>query len=118
MSSLNKQASYEHGLAAEMRAIKHYEVRGFTLLKHRYKTKSGEIDAVLYNEKTLIFLEVKARKTFNEGAESITPRQQLRLIATAEIFLAEHPEYSDKEMRFDIAISTSTLDIIENAITQ
>lgn len=68
----------------------------------RYRTPLGEIDLVLRRQSLLIFVEVKARKSFDSAMEALRPRQQLRLARAAEAFLAEHPVHSGCAIRFDL----------------
>ncbi len=49
----------------------------------------------------LAFVEVKARATLDDAAYSVTPQQQQRIIAAAQVWLMAHPEHADFEMRFD-----------------
>ena len=52
----------------------------------------------------LIFVEVKARASLDEAAESVNARQQRRIAAAAEIWLAAHPDDSVRDMRFDAVL--------------
>jgi len=49
----------------------------------------------------LIFVEVKARATLDDAAEAVTERQQQRIAAAAEIWLAHNPMPDIRDMRFD-----------------
>ncbi len=49
----------------------------------------------------LIFVEVKARATLDEAAESVTERQKQRIAAAAEIWLANNPLPAIRDIRFD-----------------
>ncbi len=49
----------------------------------------------------LVFVEVKARAKLDDAAESVTPRQQRRIVAAAEAWLAEHPDDAQGGIRFD-----------------
>jgi putative endonuclease len=49
----------------------------------------------------LIFVEVKARESFADAEWSITPRQQQRIVAAAEAWLARNPDERIRDMRFD-----------------
>ena len=52
----------------------------------------------------LIFVEVKARESFADAAEAIGKRQQRRIIAAAEMWLAPHPQDAQCDMRFDVVL--------------
>jgi len=68
------------------------------------RTKSGEIDAVAVKNGLLAFVEVKARPTLAMAAEAVRPRQQMRLLAAAEILLAENPGWGAEGVRFDVIL--------------
>ncbi len=52
----------------------------------------------------LVFVEVKAREKLADAAESIGRRQQQRIIAAAEFWLAGHPDDAMSNMRFDVVL--------------
>jgi putative endonuclease len=101
-----RRSSYETGLAAEGRARKLLEGKSYNILAHRYKTAAGEIDLVAQRGDHLAFVEVKGRKTRDEAAYSILPRQQARIACAAEVFLAEHSEYANCSASFDVILVT------------
>jgi putative endonuclease len=49
-------------------------------------------------------VEVKARPTLSEAAGALSARQRKRLIAAAEIVLAEHPDWGAAGVRFDVLL--------------
>jgi putative endonuclease len=64
----------------------------------------GEIDIVARRRGVLVFVEVKARERLADAAEAIGKRQQNRIIAAAEFWLAGHPEDGAGDMRFDVVL--------------
>lgn len=102
MNLRQKQQSYRYGLEAETYAIEYYMKHGFTLIAQRYRNAYGEIDVIVRKERLLCFVEVKARKSIEDGLYALTPRQQQRMIQCAQGFLAEHPAYQPDDMRFDL----------------
>jgi putative endonuclease len=86
--------------------------RGLRLVERNYRSPFGEIDLVMQDGKTLVFVEVRFRRSSSHGtpAETVGTRKQARLRATAEIYLQSWRD-SKKLCRFDIvAISGSRLD--------
>ncbi|CAN5521152.1 YraN family protein [soil metagenome] len=76
---------------------------GYELVERNYRTRYGEIDLILRDGETLVFVEVKLRHGTEHGdpLESVTPRKQGQVRAIAEQYLQEvEPEY--EEMRFDV----------------
>ena len=49
----------------------------------------------------MAFVEVTARADLDDAAHAVTPRQQQRIIAAAQAWLARNPQYEQYEMRFD-----------------
>jgi putative endonuclease len=44
---------------------------------------------------------VKARDRLDDAAEAVTDRQQRRIVAAAEAWLARHPQAATHDIRFD-----------------
>ena len=84
--------------AAELRR------KGWKVLAAGYRSRFGEIDLIAATDKYLSFIEVKLRteERFALGREAVDRRKQARLRATAELYLAEHPEEA-RQPRFDVA---------------
>ncbi len=99
-----KTSSYQLGVEAELLVALYFNSLGFTLISLRYKTKFGEIDLVLKQENQIVFVEVKTRSKKFPVEELITQRQIDRNYAAAEFFLAQLPEYSNYDCRFDVVI--------------
>ena len=73
-------------------------------MAQRLRTKAGEIDLIVADPSTLVFVEVKSRGSFALGAHSVLPRQQSRLFQAADSVLADHDEWSRPNIRFDVAL--------------
>jgi len=102
--STPSQTSYAAGVAAECRARGLLESKDYSILAQRYKTKGGEIDLVAKRGDHLAFIEVKGRKTHEEAAYAVLPRQQARIALAAEIFLGEHSELAHCSASFDVIL--------------
>jgi putative endonuclease len=94
-------AAFQTGLSAESRAAMLLLAKGFRILTRRYKTPYGEIDIIARKRDLVVFVEVKARPTIDDAAYAVTAQQQRRIIDTAQIWLATHPDYAEHELRFD-----------------
>lgn len=94
--------TYQKGLSGEAQAIEYLENRGMVLLNRRYRSPFGEIDIVMLDGDTLVFVEVKARATRGEGSGllAVGQRKQAKLVKTARQYLAQHP--CDRCARFDV----------------
>jgi putative endonuclease len=87
-----RRIAFRFGLSAESRAAAFLVAKGYRILARRFRTPLGEIDIVAMWRGVLVFVEVKARDSFDAAAEAIGKRQQNRIIAAAQLWLAGHPE--------------------------
>jgi putative endonuclease len=94
-------AAFQTGVSAEARAAAFLIAKGYRVLARRFRTPYGEIDIVARRRNLLAFIEVKARASLDEAAYAVTPRQQQRIVAAAQVWLMAHPEHAEFEMRFD-----------------
>jgi putative endonuclease len=98
------RAAQARGLSAESAAAAALTADGWTILAMRLRTKAGEIDLVAERDGLLVLAEVKARPRLADAAAAVTTRQQSRLLAAADIVLAEHPEWGAAGVRFDLLV--------------
>ncbi|MGC4191558.1 MAG: YraN family protein [Thermomicrobiales bacterium] len=102
------------GDTAEAHARRFLEARGMTFVTAQWRRPSGELDLVMVDaDECLVAVEVKARRGERAGRadDAITPAKASRLLATAEWFVAEHPEHQHRVWRIDlvaIAIDPAT----------
>ena len=99
-----RDRSFARGLAAETAACAALEREGWSVLQRRLRTKAGEIDIVAARQDMLAIVEVKARTSLAEAAMALGARQRARLLAAAEIAVAEHPDWVRPDMRFDLLL--------------
>lgn len=78
------------GEAAESLAAEFLRGQGLVITTHNYRCRFGEIDLVAREGGTLVFVEVRRRKSddFGGAAESITAAKRARLIRAARHYLA------------------------------
>ncbi|CAN5897570.1 YraN family protein [soil metagenome] len=101
--------------------MKYLTGQGYELVERNYRTRYGEIDLVLRQKNTLVFVEVKLRTGtgYGDPLESVTPRKQDQVRAVAEQYLDEvEPQFTD--LRFDVVgiivgNGKSTVSHVENA---
>ncbi|MDD3884370.1 MAG: YraN family protein [Gallionella sp.] len=82
------------GAAAEQYAADFLIHEGLLLVARNYRSRFGEIDLIMRDGDTLVFVEVRLRRNarFGGAAASIDPRKQRRLILTAQGYLARLPK--------------------------
>ncbi len=107
---MDRKHSYKRGLWAELVGIVYLMCKGYRPLAWRYKTRHGEIDAILVRGRTVVFVEVKARSLRDEGLLAITPKAQHRILQAAQQFIQRHKRYQNYTYRFDaLVVSPRTL---------
>ena len=99
-----RQVAFALGLSAESRAAAYLVAKGYRIVARRFRSPVGEIDIVARRRGTLIFVEVKARARLDDAAEAVMLRQQRRIVAAAEAWLAAHPDDMNCDMRFDVML--------------
>lgn len=97
------------GAAAEELASAFLSARGLAIVKRNYRCRRGEIDIIARDRDTLVFVEVRLRRsaTFGGAAASITAAKRLRLRTAAAHYLGGLG--SEPPCRFD-AILLDALD--------
>lgn len=103
------------GQQAEKIACVYLEKQGLKPVTQNYHCRRGEIDLVMLDGETLVFVEVRARRSdrFGSALESITPDKQSRIIATAQHYLQQHR--LQQNCRFDVVtLRTTSADNMQN----
>jgi len=77
------------GAAAEALAARFLMARGLSIVGRNYRCRGGEIDLIVRDGKTLVFVEVRLRRSqaFGGAAESITATKRRRLRLAAQHYL-------------------------------
>lgn len=102
MSVVRNAVARARGRAAERRAERHLRDAGLVTLARNWRCRGGELDLVMRDGATLVFVEVRARTRgrFASAAESVGPRKQARLVHAAQAYLQTLPELPP--CRFDV----------------
>ena len=90
-----KKRRYNRGLWAEYLATIYLFLKGYKILKNRYKTPVGEIDIIARKKHVIVFVEVKTRKTIEDGLHAITSRSMQRITRAAQYFEMKHYEMAN-----------------------
>lgn len=104
------EAAGRHG---EALAVIMLRLKGYKIIKHRFKTKIGEIDIIAQkgraDSKVIIFVEVKHRVDLTAALYSVTDVQTRRIEAAAELFMAYAHGLEHCAWRFDIIVTGARL---------
>lgn len=78
------------GAQAEQWAAHYLQKQGLKLVERNYRSRFGEIDLIMQDGATLVFVEVRLRKNsdFGGAAASIDIHKQQRLIRTSQQYLS------------------------------
>lgn len=92
------------GALAEQWAAQYLQQQGLQPVAQNYRSRFGEIDLIMRDGKTLVFIEVRLRRNagFGGAAASIDTHKQQRIIRTARQYLAGLPH--TPPCRFDVVL--------------
>lgn len=104
VSDSKPQTTLARGHRAETAAAEYLTRQGLTLIDRNVRAGQGEIDLIMQDGSTLVFVEVRARKVgaWVSAEESISRGKRLKVIETAERLLNENPAWRQSPCRFDV----------------
>jgi len=113
------------GAQAERWAQAFLEQRGLHTLATNFRCRLGEIDLVMMDRDTVVFVEVRRRgqSRFGHALDTVDRRKRKKLALAAAFFLQTHPHLAKRRCRFDvIAYDTQGSEVetprwIDNAFT-
>ncbi len=113
------EARQRLGSLGESLAAEVLRRNGYRILARNVRTPLGEIDLIARQGDTLVFIEVKMRRSLRCGtpAEAVTSSKQRRLRRAAEYYLLKQPARAVK-IRFDVVAITLIADNPEVKIIQ
>lgn len=113
-----KKTTYQTGILGEQAAAEWLKKnRRMVLLENRYRNKAGEIDLIMMDHDTIVFVEVKTRLNAvpGTGLLAVDRKKQQRLARAAMLYLIEN-KLLGRSVRFDAAeVSASGVMHIPNA---
>ena len=96
---------------------------GLALLDRNYRTPHGDIDLIMKDGDTTVFIEVRSRtrQSFMETLETIDRNKWMRIIQSSEYYLQRQvSNYNEVKCRFDVVtlngpLETARLEWIKDA---
>jgi len=91
------------GNRGEELAAAFLERNGFRIVERNFRCKGGEVDIIAKDGKTIVFIEVKSRRTLTYGVPqlAVTPFKQ-RQISKAALTWLSKKRLHDSPARFDV----------------
>lgn len=94
------------GRVGERMAREHLKRLGYRVVAHNHRTRFGELDLIVCDETSLVFVEVKARRASGRAGsalEAISGHKQRQVRSMAAAWLAETTDRPrSRELRFDV----------------
>ena len=116
-----KTKRQKFGEQGEALAVQLLKKAGYKIIETNYRTRLGEIDIIAKEKDTLVFVEVKSRRSVHFGSPkwAITPKKQKKISMVALHYL-KATNQSSARARFDVVAVMSNrdnpqVDIIKNA---
>ena len=115
----NRQQQF--GEKGENLAVWYLKQNGYKIIEQNYRNPLGEIDIIAQEKKTIVFVEVKSRRSVRYGSPkwAVTPKKQ-RKISMVALYYLKTTRQTDARARFDVVAITSNRDepqieIVKNA---
>ena len=91
------------GRKGEDLALAYLQQKGFRPVTRNFRRTHGEIDLIMEDGNTLVFIEVKSRtnRRYGEPKDAVTPFKQRHIQYTAKSFLYAH-HITGRSIRFDV----------------
>ena len=94
----------ERGRQAEALACRYLQQQGLRLISQNWRCRRGELDLVMLDGHTVVFVEVRYRRhtAWGGAIESIDWRKRQRLVIAAQLFLQRESRWANNPCRFDV----------------
>jgi len=112
---ITNNSSSDAGRIAECIALGYLENKNLSLLGQNYRCPYGEIDLIMQDKDTIVFIEVRSRKnkTFLDPVETIDRKKMNKIIKTAENYIQRNQNKARSQFRFDVVTLTGKNNDIE-----
>ena len=97
------------GTLGEQLTKRWLQLRNHELLEQNWRSRWGEIDLIVWDKVStaIAFVEVKTRSHYNwdeDGLMAIDSIKQQKIVQTASLYLAKHPQFAELPCRFDVSL--------------
>lgn len=107
MATHERRSAERSGRVWECAAALYFICLGYRLLGWRVKTPLGEIDLIVRRGRSTVFVEVKAHRSWIDGANAVSRRKAERIVAAAHCWMGGRPARTNEDYRFDILLMSA-----------
>jgi putative endonuclease len=104
MARAERERAELRGRLAEALAAAYLTAKCYRVVARRFRTPQGEIDLVARRGGALVFAEVKARRSVDQGLFALGPAGRRRISSAARAWLMRHPGDATLAIRFDVIV--------------
>jgi putative endonuclease len=110
----------QFGADSESMAVTFLKENGYKIIERNYRTKIGEIDIIAKDGDTIVFIEVKARKSRAYNPKEAVTSSKKRKISMVALYYLKSTRQINTRARFDVvaidsAKKSGAVEIIKNA---
>jgi putative endonuclease len=110
----------QFGIDGESLAISYLKEHGYKIIERNYRTKIGEIDIIAKDRDTIVFIEVKARKSKAYNPKEAITKSKKRKISMTALYYLKTTRQLNVRARFDVVAigsenNSQTVEIVKNA---
>jgi putative endonuclease len=110
----------QFGIDSESMAVSYLKEHGYKIIKRNYRTKFGEIDIIAKDGDTIVFVEVKARKSRAYSPKEAVTTNKKRKISMVALYYLKSTRQINLRARFDVVAigsgnNSGAVEIIKNA---
>jgi putative endonuclease len=101
--SAAKPLPHEQGYTAETLVADYFAGQGYRVVDRNYSSRRGEVDLIVERDQTVVFVEVRYRRSalFGSPEETITWEKRRRIVLAAIDYVTRH-RVRGKNIRFDM----------------
>ena len=91
------------GELGEKKALKYLKENGYKIMQRNFKCRTGEVDIIAMDGKTIVFIEVKTRRSLSYGlpCESVTAAKKKHILRTTRYYVSVN-KLEDHDQRIDV----------------
>lgn len=103
---MDTKSSPDLFICGESIAARHLQANSYKVIAKNFRSPYGEIDIIAEKGDTLVFVEVKCRKSHSMRAalDAVSFTKQKRISLTAQYYINQNPLPSNCITRFDVII--------------